>query len=432
MMRTEWRLNRNVKFPVLAVAMLLSLCACKKDNGEQKPIVSVQIAMVQKGDLIQTVETEATLYPIQQSAMTPKISAPVRRFFVNRGQKVHKGQLLAQLENKDLAAAAMENKGGFEQAEASYSSTTKAALPEEWKKAELDVNATRQSLDAEQKLYTSREDLYKQGALPRKELDAAGVALTQARNQYEVAQQHLNALQAVGKQDQLKSASGQLAAARGKYLGANAQLSYSEIRSPIDGFVADRPLYEGETATAGTPLITIIDSSKIIAKAHIPQEQAALLKVGDSADLTVPGLDDPVRGKVTVVSPSVDPNSTTIEIWVQFDNAKQQLRTGTSGHLSVAARKIPDATIVPTESIVNQGEAGSVVFVVGKDNVARQRAVKVGAQQGKQTQILEGVKPGETVVTTGAYGLPDGAQVQVPSAAPDDKKDSENPGKKDD
>src|SRR5258707_120271 len=82
-----------------------------------------------------------------------------------------------------------------------------------------------------------------QGAMPRKELDQAGVDLTNARNQHEIAQKHLEALLAVGRQQQLKSAAGQLESAKGKYLGAAAQLSYSEIRSPIDGVVADRPLY---------------------------------------------------------------------------------------------------------------------------------------------------------------------------------------------
>jgi HlyD family secretion protein len=417
----------------LAIALsLVFLFACNKDTAEKKPIVSVQTVLVQKGDLVETVEAEATLFPIQQAAITPKISAPVHKFFVNRGQQVHKGELLAQLENRDLAAAAMENKGGYEQAEASYSTTTKASLPEEWKKAELDVTAAKQSLEAEQKLYTSREELYKQGALPRKELDVAGVTLTQARNQFLVAQQHLNALQAVGKQDQLKSAAGQLTAARGKYLGASTQLSYSEIRSPIDGVVAERPLYQGETAVAGTPLITIIDSSQVIAKAHIPQEQAAKLKVGNQALLTVAGEDQQFSGKITVVSPAVDPNSTTVEIWVQLANPKQRLRSGTSGHLSMEAQKIADATLVPRESIVTQADTGPVVFIVGKDNIAHQTPVKVGAEQGKQAQILAGVKPGQTIVTAGAYGLPDGARVQVQAPTSEASKDSEKSGKKED
>jgi HlyD family secretion protein len=421
----------NVCFPLrrrLAVALvggavlpLLLLSACSKKDEETKPIVTVQTVAVQKTDLVQTVETEAILFPIEQAAITPKVSAPVKEFKVNRGSRVKKGQLLAVLENQDLAAAATENRGGLDQATAAYSSATRATLPEEWKRAELDASAAKQMLDAEQKLYSSREELYRQGALPRKDLDQAGVSLTQARNQYEVAQQHLEALHAVAKQDQLKSARGQLDAARGKFQGAEAQLSYSEIHSPIDGIVADRPLYAGETAAAGTPLIVVVDSSRIIAKAHLPQEQAALVKVGNIAEINVAGEEKPFEGKVSVVSPAVDANSTTVEVWVQAANPDGRLRPGTSAHVSIEVAKFAGATVVPAESVLTASDGKTTVMIVGKDSVAHQTEVKVGARAGKSVQISDGIKPGDTVVGSGAYGLPDGTRVQAAQAEKSDK-----------
>src|SRR5207302_11373494 len=146
---------------------------------------------------------------------------------------------------------------------------------------------------------------FKQGALPRKELHQSTVDLTNARNQYELAQRHLNSLLAVGKQQELKSATGQLTAAKGKYEGAAAQLSYSEIRSPINGMVTDRPLYPGEMAAAGTPLITVMDVSQVIARSHIPQDRAAPLKVGDKATITIPGVETPVDGRGPIGSPEL-------------------------------------------------------------------------------------------------------------------------------
>src|SRR5205807_10234814 len=118
--------------------------------------------------------------------------------------------------------------------------------------------------------------------------------VTLARNQFAITTRHLEALNAIGKQQELKSAAGQLDQAKGKYLGAEAQLSYSEVRSPIDGFVTDRPLYPGEMAAAGTPLITVMDLSQVIARAHISQQEAALLKAGDKAQITVPEVDKPL------------------------------------------------------------------------------------------------------------------------------------------
>jgi multidrug efflux pump subunit AcrA (membrane-fusion protein) len=396
----------------LVLGVLFS-AGCKKEAGESKPIVTVQTAMARQTGLVETVEIEATLYPINQAAITPKVSAPVRQFYVMRGNRVRQGQLLAVLENKDLSAAAIENRGALQQAQAAYSSATRATLPEEWKKAELEATASRQMLEAEQKLYSSREELYRQGALPRKELDQAGVALTQARNQNAIAQQHLEVLHAVGKQDQLKSAKGQLEAARGKFMGAEAQLHYSEIRSPISGTVAEVSIYAGETAAAGVPLLTVVDASKIWVKAHLAQEQAALVKVGDDATITVAGEAKAVAARITVVSPTVDANSTTIEVWAEADNAEGKLHPGSSAHLSIAVAKIPDAVVVPSDSVLSSGEGKSSVMVVGKDSIAHAREVKVGIREGELTQIVGGLTAGDTVVTSGAYGLPDGTQVQT-------------------
>jgi len=268
------RALRKLATAASAAGLLLNV-GCSRDKGETEPTVSVQVAPVEKTAIEQTITAQAVLFARQQAAIVPKISAPVQKFLVKRGAKVHQGQLLAVLENRDLSAVAQENKGAYDQAEAAYTTTTGATLPEEIQKAEADAQQAKKALDAQEKVYESRQQLFQQGALPRKELDQSTVDVTQAWNQYAIATRHLEALNAVGKQQALKSATGQLESAKGKYLGAQAQLGYSEIHSPIDGFVTDRPLYPGEMAAAGTPLITVMDTSSVIAKAHIPQADAA-------------------------------------------------------------------------------------------------------------------------------------------------------------
>jgi multidrug efflux pump subunit AcrA (membrane-fusion protein) len=421
-------------FVSLAIANLLALfAACSKVPADKEPTVSVQAVTAEKTTLQQTVVTQAVLFPLQQAAITPKISAPVHKFYVNRGSKVHKDQLLAQLENRDLAASSEENKGALEQAQAAYETTTAASLPEELQKAQLDMEAAKKTLDAQQKVYDSRQELFQQGALPRKELDQSGVDLTQARNQYDIAKKHFDALQAIGKQQALKSAAGQLQAAKGKYMGAEAQLSYSEIRSPIDGFVTDRPLYPGEMAAAGVPVITVMDTSQVIAKAHIPQPDAAVLKIGDKATLTVPGETDPVEGKVTIISPALDPNSTTVEIWVQAPNRKQKLKPGTSVQVTMIAQTLNDAIAVPAESVLTAQDGTTTVMVIDPDNRAHQTSVRTGIRQQDKIQIIEGVQEGQRVISTGAYALPDKTKVTVEAAAePAEKKPSAGDDKKDD
>jgi len=405
---------------ILGVAMVFLFIGCKGGEKDAQVLVSVQAETAKQEDISRVISTEAVIFPLAQAAITPKISAPIRKFFVVRGQKVQQGQVLAELENRDLAAAELDNKGAYEQAQAAYTTNIGATLPEDTRKAEADVENTQKALDAAQKLYSSRETLFQQGALPRKELDTAGVALTQARTQYDIAKRHLDALNAIGKQQALKAAGGQLTSAKGKYLGSQALLSYSEIRSPINGVVTDRPLYPGEMASASVPVMTVMDISTVIAKAHIPQSDATLLHKGDKATIEVPGLDK-LPGTVTLVSPALDPNSTTVEIWVQIANAKQQLRPGTTGRVSITAQTVHDALIVPASALLNATGGQAQVMVIGSDGTAQSRDVKTGIQNSEDVQIVSGLKAGEQVVTQGAYGLPDKTKVKIekPEAAPE-------------
>jgi RND family efflux transporter MFP subunit len=169
-------------------------------------------------------------------------------------------------------------------------------------------------------------------------------------------------------------------------------------------------------AAAGAPLLTVMDISQVIARAHIPQPEAELLKPGDAASIAVPGEDQPVEGKVTLVSPALDPNSTTVEIWVQAKNPGQRLKPGTSVQLSMVAKTIPDALVIPAASLLTALDGSTTVMLAGSDEHAHQQAVQVGVRQDDQVQILEGLKAGERVVGTGAYGLPDKAKIEAESA----------------
>jgi HlyD family secretion protein len=414
-------------------AVLVMTSACSDQAKDETPAVPVQIVPVQRAALQQKITADAVLFPIAQSAIVPKISAPVKQFLVNRGSRVRAGQLLAVLENRDLAAAAQENKGAYDQAEATYATTTAADLPQELQKARLDAEAAKQQLGAEQKVYDSRQELFRQGALPRKELDQAGVDLTNARNQYEIAQKHLDSLNAIGKQQTLKSAKGQLESAQGKYQGATAQLSYSEIRSPINGVVTERPLYPGEMASVGTPLLTVMDISQVVARAHIPQPSAALLKIGDKATITVSGIEGLLTGKVSLVSPALDPNSTTVEVWVQATNPGERLKPGTSVQVSMIARSVPDALAVPAAALLTAQDGTTSVMVAGacpksknvSDQCAHQKTVKTGISDEGRIQIVEGLQAGDRIVATGAYGLPDNSKITTAEAKPEGKDEKE-------
>jgi HlyD family secretion protein len=376
-------------FVVLMVAgILFSGCSTQKAD-EATPTVTVQVDAAEKEPIQRKVVTDAVLYPRDQAAIVAKVVSSIKKWNVERGSHVKAGQLLGELENQDLTGAAMKSQGGYTQAEVTYQMTVQ--------KSAQDLKFAKQSLDSAQKFYDGRAALFKEGAVSAKDLDDASVALTQAKNTYDLAQ----------KQYDQKAAEGARDAAKGDTENANAQVSYTQIKSPIDGVVTDRPYYPGETPATGTPIITVMDLSQVVARAHIAQLEAASLKVGDPATITIPGQLVQVKGKVSLVSPAVDPNSTTVEVWVQAPNPKGSLRPGTSVRVAMVAETVKDAIVIPQAALLTTTDGVNTVIVLDSDNAPSKKKVKVGIRDGeaKTVQVTDGLSGGERVVTVGAFEL---------------------------
>src|SRR3984893_13679053 len=371
---------------VVALGFVASGCS-KGGEVEAAPTVTVQVGAAENQTIERKVSAEGTLYPLEQSAIVPKINAPVKKFYAEKGSKVHAGQLLAELENQDLLAAQQESLGAYTQAEAGYEQAVQ--------KAQQDLKLSKETLDAAQKLYEARQSLYKQGAASSKDVDDANVALIQARNAYEASQKQLD----------LKVAEGQLAAAKGHRASVEASFSYSKIVSPIDGVVTDRPLYPGEMASSSGPLITVMNLSQIVARTHIDQPEAAQLKVGDAATISVPGQPGALKGKVSLVSPALDPNRTTVEVWAQAPNPGDRLKPGSSVQAQMVAQAVQHAIVIPVEALLTGSDGTTSVIVLDTDNKPHKKKVKVGIRDAGDVQDTEGLAGGERVVTVGAFAL---------------------------
>lgn len=412
----------------IAVALPLVLCPGCKKEAEPEPQVAVQAEYPKQGAISEQILADAVLAPLAQAAIVPKISAPVRKFYVQRGSRVKEGQLLATLENSDLAAVALDNKGSYMAAEAAFATATQAQVPEDTQKAEADVAQTKANLDLNLSIVKNRKQLFAEGAIPGRDLDTAQAALVQAQAAYNAAVKHLESVRSVSREAALKAAQGQLTSAEGKFKGAAAQVSYSEIRSPINGVVTDRSLFAGETAAAGTPLLTVMDTSSLLAKTHVAQNLAQRMKVGDKALVTVKGLSDPVAGKIALISPALDPGSTTVEVWVEIDNKAGKLKVGTQVKLSITGGTDAHAWQIPASSILTAQDGSKSVMVVGVDGAAHRKPVTLGLEDAENVQITSGLAPSDLVITGGAYGLEDGVKVKVGAAADSDKRSGKGGG----
>jgi len=371
---------------------------------ETAPVVTVDVAPVLLSKIQRTIRADGLLYPRQQAAIVPKISAPVKRWNVKRGDRVRAGQLLVELEGQDLAGAATESQGALGQAEATFETTSKATVPEDLQKAELDAKATQDAAAAQQSVFDNRQQLYREGAIAQKDVNDAQVALSQARAQSETARKRLDDLRSFANAQALKAAAAQLDAAKGRNEQAQAQLSYTRLTSPIDGVVTDLPFYPGETAPAGAPVVTVMDTSRVIARTHVSQADALELAVGNDASLIgVNGV--PVPATITQVSAALDAANTTVEIWVEADNKDGRLRPGSSLRVNVVAKTVPDALVIPQQAVMTSPTGATFAILIDKDNKPHLRKIAVGIRDAGRAQITDGLTSGDRVATTGAYEL---------------------------
>jgi HlyD family secretion protein len=162
-----------------------------------------------------------------------------------------------------------------------------------------------------------------------------------------------------------------------------------------------------------------MEVSTLLAKTHLSQGQAQQMHIGDEAEVTVPGIDEPLKGKVTLISPALDPGSTTVEVWVKVLNRGGVLKAGTPVKVTVALKTVQDALVVPTAAIVTDTAGKKQVMVIGPDSTAHHRSVELGISQDDKTQITKGLQAGEQVISSGAYAMDDGTKVKVGAA--DDK-----------
>ena len=389
---------------VVVVALLAAIACGGKKEEEAAPVVTVDVAPVLLSKIQRTIRADALLYPRQQAAIIPKVTAPLKRNVVQRGARVRAGQLLVELENQDLAGAAVESRATLNQAEAQFETTSKATVPEDLQKAELDAKASQDSAAAAQSVFENRQRLYREGAIAQKDVNDAQVAASQARAQAETAKKRLDDLRAFASDQALRAAAGQRDAARGRNESAQAQLSYSRLTSPIDGVVTDLPFYPGETAPAGTAVVTVMDLSRVIARTHVSQTDAQEIAVGHDASII--GLNGvPIPAKVTLVSPALDASNTTVEIWLEADNRDGKLRAGASARVEIVARTVPNALIIPQQAVMTSPQGATFAILIDKDNKPHMRKIAVGIKDAGKAQVTDGLGSGDRVATTGAYEL---------------------------
>lgn len=398
---------------ICLLACLLAGCSARPE-AEIKPVVQVKVARAETATVQLSVEAPATVFPREQANVAARITAPIRKLLVRKGDNVAAGQALAELENRDVAAQRQEAEAAVTDARANLDKVSTGTLPTDVERARGQLATAQAALNQAQKIYDRRQELFNAGAIPGRDLLTAETDLSRARTDYEVALKSLDLLQKQSGAQDVRIARSRLEQAEARLATATVQLQFTEIRSPFAGAVTEQFMYSGDMANPGAPIFTVMDLSTVVARAQAPEGSSAAVRNGQPCSFTA--LDAPrtaFPGRISVVNKAVDPARRTIEVWCEIPNPGSALRGNVFGAVIVRTGSQPDSVVVPQPAVqLVEGTSKGSVLVVDDKRIAHKRDVETGQISGGKVQATAGLKAGELIVVEGGYGIPDGTEVR--------------------
>jgi len=401
------------------------------DEEAAQPVVSVRMAKAETGAIAQPLDLVGTITARQEATLSPKVSAQIAQMGLLKNRAVHRGDVLAVLESRDLTAQRAEAEGALREAQIGVANTGQGAIP---LTNAQDVKAVRDAqgtLDNARKTYERRKALYDQGGISKKDLEASQLDVTKAEDDLRLAEKSASLHKGTTNPSDLATAQSKAQQAAQHLAALQAQAGYATIRAPFDGVIGDQFLFQGDFANAGTKLLTIADTSTIIVKAPLSVDASMRVHAGDAATIqpdSLPGVT--LQGTVSLVGSAADPQSRAVELWITLPNSDGRLRPNSAARVTINSGNVANAIVVPTAAVtLDATNANSgTVMVVDSKSIAHEVKVTTGAHSRERTQITSGLHGGETVVIEGNYGLPDGTKVENADAAP---KPAAQPAEKD-
>lgn len=402
---------------LICCVALLAGCGAKEEE-QVNTIVTVRVAKAEEADVQLTVRAPATVFAREQANIAARITAPIRELSARKGDSVSKGQILARLDNQDLIAQQREAAAAVIEAEATLEKIIGGTLPTDVERARGQVATTQAALNQAQEFYGRRKQLFEQGAIPNRDLQISQTELAQAKSNYEVARRSLELLENQSAERDIRIARSRIEQARARLSVIDAQLAFTEVRSPFSGTITEQFVFPGDMAKPDTPMFTVADLSVAIARGQAPESDAQEVRGGAACSLNPSDRPQTTyAGKVTVINQAVDPARRTVEVWCEIPNRNRELRAGVFGSLQIATRALPGVIVVPLQAVqFEEGTRHGFVMVVGPDRKARKRPVEAGPTSGGRVPIEKGLSKGDTVIVEGGYGLPEGTEVNWPEA----------------
>ena len=400
---------------VLAVLAVIGLGAFRAaqvisaKKEEKKPGLSqiplVDVATAAQGLIEDRILRAGDIIPHTQVTIYSKVQGWVENINVREGDRVKEGQVLVTLDVREAEATVGQAQANLEAARARLAQVR--ATAEET--VQTQIQQTRANMELAEADLRRFQELYEKNFVARQQLDEARTKYNVAKAGYDLA---LNSLRQKTWENDLALAEAQVRQAKASLDLSQAQLANLIILSPMNGGVTKRFVDPGTMVKDTTPILTLMDLGEMKMVVNVIEREFVSLRKGQEVKITVTAFPDRVfNGKVQVINPALELQSRTAEIQISIPNPDFLLKPGMFGRAQILLRSNPRATLVPVQSIVSQVDQ-DFVFVLQGEKVSR-RLVRKGILKDTVVEILEGVAPGEKVVTAGQALLKDGSQVRL-------------------
>jgi HlyD family secretion protein len=380
---------------------------------------------VNSQDLRVRIPASGTVQPIQSVNISPKAAGIVAELYVEQGDRVNQGQVLARMESREAEAQLLQAQAQVNQARARLAELEAGNRPEEINQAQARVEQARAQLNqsearldlAEQRVRRN-QSLVDQGAISRdqfdeilNELNTAQANLEQNQAQVREQERSLALLRQGSRAEAIAQAQAQLDEAIGSLRAAQVRVDDTYVRAPFSGIVTQKFANEGAFVTpttsaseassaTSTAIVAVAQGLEILAE--VPEVDIQRLRVGQPVEIRAdayPG--ETFQGRVRLIAPEavVRQNVTSFQVRVTITTGQDRLRSGMNTDVIFLGEELQDALVVPTVAIVTQnGQTG--VLVPNERNQPEFRPVTIGTDLNNQTQILEGLNPGDRVFTS--------------------------------
>jgi multidrug efflux pump subunit AcrA (membrane-fusion protein) len=331
-----------------------------------------------------------------------RVSGLLRKLHFNIGDLVKAGDLIAELDDRDLRARIVQAEGELRAAEARLALVRRGAREEELAQARMAVQDAAATHALAETQFRRQSDLFARGLVPRDDVDVATKNLDTAAARLRSGQAQLALLQHKFLPEDVQVAEAQVAQAQGNLDVVRTQLSYARLTAPIAGIIASVSTQEGEAISAGLQaptFVTLVDLTRLQADAFVDETDIGKIAPGQPAVLTVDAFPDrEFKGRVTAVLPkaSIQQNVVYYDTVIALEPAEGLLRPDMTANVTILVGERRGSLVVPNQAI--RREDGKKVVYVLVGGKAERRVLRTGWKDSRYTEVIDGLREGERVL----------------------------------